>query len=397
MVQKSSVVTILGLKLYERYSGIKLGGSARDLNIIETVFETVFEIRNRFRKFRNFAYFKDIMKHVTIKDVAKRLNVSVSAVSKAFNDKNDIKQETKELILKVGKGMGYHPNPIAKKLIQKKTLNIGVVVPEFINAFFPEVIIGIQDVLIEKGYQVLIVQSNESYETELKNVQSLEENMVDGLIISLSRETKNLKYYQSLISQNYPIVFFNRYNEALPASKVIFDDFKWAFFVTEHLIKQGCKKIYHLSAYQHLLLARNRMRGFKKALTKYKIDYSDSWIIEAGLFVEEGEQIMHQLIEENNIPEAIVCANDKTAFGAMRAIKHHGLKIPEDIAVTGFSETPFVEIVDPPLTSVAQPTYEMGEIAAKLLLKKIENETMTPETVILNGTLNVRASSLRKV
>lgn len=335
------------------------------------------------------------MKHVTIKDVAKKLNVSVSSVSKAFNGRHDIKSETKELILKVGREMGYHPNPIAKKLQQKQTFNIGVVVPEFVNAFFPEVIIGIQDILTEKGYQALIVQSNECFETELKNVQSLEQDMVDGLIISLSRETKNLEYYQSLLRQNYPIVFFNRYNEALPASKVIFDDFKWAFFVTEHLIKQGCKKIYHLSAYQHLLLARDRIKGFKKALQKHKIECSDEWIIEAGLFVEEGEQIMTDLIQNNDIPEAIVCANDKIAFGAMRVIKKAGLKIPDDIAVTGFSETPFVEIVDPPLTSVAQPTYEMGEIAAKLMLRKIENENMTPETVILNGSLNIRKSSIK--
>ena len=291
--------------------------------------------------------------------------------------------------------MGYHPNPIAKKLIQKKTLNIGVVVPEFINAFFPEVIIGIQDVLIKKGYQVLIVQSNECFETELKNVQSLEENMVDGLIISLSRETKNLDYYKSLIDQNYPIVFFNRYNEDLSASKVIFDDFKWSFFVSEHLIKQGCKKIFHFSAYNHLLLARNRIKGFKKALDKYGIKYDKDWIIETGLFVEEGEQVMQGLIEKDNIPDGIVCANDKTAFGAMREIKKNGLSIPTDIAITGFSESPLVELVDPPLTSVIQPTHEMGEIAAKLLLKKIENEHMTPETVILNGTLNVRASSLK--
>jgi DNA-binding LacI/PurR family transcriptional regulator len=336
------------------------------------------------------------MKHVTIKDVARRLNVSVSSVSKAFNNRNDIKKETKELILKIGKEMGYHPNPIAKKLTQKKTLNIGVVVPEFINAFFPQVIIGIQDVLIEKGYQVLIVQSNECFETELKNVHSLEENMVDGLIISLSRETKNLEYYQSLINQKYPIVFFNRYNEALPASKVIFDDYKWSFFINEHLIKQGCKKIFHFAAYEHLLLARNRIRGYKKAMDKYKIPYENDWIIETGLFVEEGDQKMQELIEKGNIPDAISCGNDKTAMGAMRAIKRNGLRIPEDIAITGFSETPFVELIDPPLTSVLQPTYEMGEIAANLLLKQIENESMTPETVILNGTLNIRESSVKK-
>lgn len=336
------------------------------------------------------------MKHITIKDVAKKLNVSVSAVSKAFNDKDDIKKETKELILKVGKELGYHPNPIAKKLSSQKTFNIGVVIPEFINAFFPEVIIGIQDVLIKKGYQVLIMQSNESYEMELKNVMTLEENMVDGLIISLSRETHNIDYYRSLIDQGYPMVFFNRYNDALPASKVIFDDFKWSFFATEHLIKQGLKKIFYLSAYQHLLLARKRIQGYKKAMNKYHLPFEATWVIETGLQFEEGEKITHQIIESGNIPEGIACVNDMVALGAMCAIQKHNLAIPGDIAITGFTETPFAELVYPPLTSVVQPTYEMGEISAKLLLKQIENENMTPQTVILNGILNERTSSLKK-
>jgi LacI family transcriptional regulator len=357
--------------------------------------------RNRFRKPKPFSkicylchYLKTyLMKHVTIKDVAKKLNVSVSSVSKAFNDRNDIKKETKEIILKVGKEMGYHPNPIAKKLSQQKTFNVGVVVPEFINAFFPEVIIGIQDILINKGYQVLIMQSNESYEMELKNVQVLEENMVDGLIISLSGETKNIDYYKSLIDQNYPIVFFNRYNDTLSASKVVFDDYKWSFFVTEHLIKQGYKKIFHLSAHQYILLAKERIRGYKKAMNKYHLPLEPTWIVEAGLTVEEGEMTMQKLIDNNNLPEAITCATDMLALGVVKCCKRNGIKIPDDIALTGFSEIPFAELIDPPLTSVLQPTYEMGEIAAKLLLKQIDNESTIPETVILNGTLNIRQSS----
>jgi LacI family transcriptional regulator len=266
-------------------------------------------------------------------------------------------------------------------------------VPEFINAFFPEVIIGIQDILINKGYQVLIMQSNESYEMELKNVQVLEENMVDGLIISLSGETKNIDYYKSLIDQNYPIVFFNRYNDTLSASKVVFDDYKWSFFVTEHLIKQGYKKIFHLSAHQYILLAKERIRGYKKAMNKYHLPLEPTWIVEAGLTVEEGEMTMQKLIDNNNLPEAITCATDMLALGVVKCCKRNGIKIPDDIALTGFSEIPFAELIDPPLTSVLQPTYEMGEIAAKLLLKQIDNESTIPETVILNGTLNIRQSS----
>ena len=174
------------------------------------------------------------MNYITIKDVAKKLNVSVSTISRAFNDKYDIKKETKELILTTAKEMGYRPNPMAKKLIQKRSFNIGIVVPEFINGFFPEVIIGAQEIFFKKGYQVLIAQSNECFETELKNVETLENNMVDGLLLSISCETKNTEYYQKLIKSGLPIVLFNRVNKNLNASKVLFNDYKWAFFATEH-------------------------------------------------------------------------------------------------------------------------------------------------------------------
>jgi DNA-binding LacI/PurR family transcriptional regulator len=225
-------------------------------------------------------------------------------------------------------------------------------------------------------------------------VKTLEDNMVDGLIISLSRETKNLEYYQGLIRQGYPIVFFNRTSDVLAASKVVFDDFKWSFFATEHLIKQGYKKIFHFAAYRHLSLAQNRMNGYKKAMNKYHLEVDPQWIIETGLYVAEGEKIMQQLIDKSELPEAIFCVNDMTALGVMRAIRQNGLRIPEDIALVGFTETPFCPLVDPPLTSVHQPTYEIGQTAARLLLKQMENESyLVPETVVLNGTLNIRESS----
>jgi DNA-binding LacI/PurR family transcriptional regulator len=299
--------------------------------------------------------------------------------------------------MKAAAEMGYHPNPIAKKLIQQKSYNVGVVVPEFINAFFPEVIIGIQDVLIKKNYQILIMQSNECPETELSNVKTLEDNMVDGLIISLSRESKNMEYYQGLIRQGYPLVFFNRTSDALAASKVVFDDFKWSFFATEHLIRQGYRTIFHLSAYQNLGLAVKRINGYKKAMSKYHLEVDPSWVVETGLYVEEGERVMQRLIDNNEIPEAIFCVNDMTALGAMRVIKKNGLKIPDDVAVVGFTETPYCTLVDPPLTSVHQPTFEIGQTAARLLLKQMESESyLIPETVVLNGTLNIRESS-RKI
>ena len=334
------------------------------------------------------------MKHVTIKDVARQLNVSISTVSRAFNDKYDIRKETRAEILRVAGEMGYRPNPIARKLIQQKTFNVGVVVPEFVNSYFPEVIIGIQEVLIEKGYQVLVMPSNECYTTELKNIKTLEDNMVDGMIISLSREAHNNDYYRHLLEIGYPVVFFNRVDEAIPASKVVFDDYKWAYFATEHLVKQGYRKIYHLSGYQHLSLSRNRIRGYQKALDKFSVPYTEGYIIETGFLMEEGQVVMEKLLVDNNIPDAIFAANDPTAIGAMKAIKKAGLKIPEDIALVGFSESKMADVVDPALTSVSQPTFEIGRITAELLLRQINSEGFAaPQTVMLDGKLNVRESS----
>lgn len=338
----------------------------------------------------------DTMKHITIKDVARKLGVSISTVSRAFNDKYDIRKETRTKILRVAHEMGYRPNPIARKLIQQKTFNVGVVVPEFVNSYFPEVIIGIQEVLLAQGYQVLVMQSSECYTTELKNIQTLEDDMVDGMIISLSSEAHNSDYYIQMVEKGYPVVFFNRVDEGIPASKVVFDDYKWAYFITEHLIKQGYKKIYHLSGYQHLSLTQNRIKGYQKAMDKFALPYTKDHIIETGFQIEEGQAVMEKLLVEGNLPDAIFATNDPVAIGAMKAIKKAGLKIPENVALAGFSESRMADIVDPPLTSVSQPTFEMGRTAAKLLLKQIDTDGFAaPETVVLNGKINTRASSIK--
>jgi LacI family transcriptional regulator len=338
------------------------------------------------------------MKHVTIKDVAKALNVSVSTVSRAFNDKYDIRTETREFILEKAKLMGYHPNPIAKKLLSQRSYIVGVVVPEFINPFFPEVIIGIQDVLLKKGYQVLIMQCNESYQTELENVRSLENNMVDGIILSISQETKNTDYYRKLIEDGFPLVLFNRVSDELPASKVIFDDYKWAFFATEHLIYQNYKKIFHFSGPLSLAIAQNRKKGFIDALKKHRFENPGDRVFETGLMIDDGERMMNKLIDSGNLPDAIITVNDPTAIGAMKSLKKHGLKIPGDVAIVGFTETKTAELLDPPLSSVLQPTFEMGQIAARLLIEQIESKGMyVPQTIVLNGRLNVRESSMKVI
>lgn len=336
------------------------------------------------------------MIYITIKDIAKKLNISIATVSRAFNDKNDIKLDTKNLILETAKEMGYRPNPMAKKLTQKRSLTIGIVVPEFLNSFFPEVIIGAQEILFKKGYQVLITQSNENFETELKNIKALEDSMVDGIIISQLSETKNVEYYQNLINSGFPIVFFNRVCDEITASKILFNDYKWAFFATEHLINQGYKNIYHLKGKESLSLTNDRMRGFVDAHGKHKLFLSKEQIIPTGFNIEDGKRVADQIINSGKIPDAIFASNDPSAIGAMQVFKKRGFVIPKDIAFVGFTESRMGTFIDPPLTSVLQPAKEIGREAARILIEQIENPaTFKPQIIVLNGQLNIRESSVK--
>lgn len=334
------------------------------------------------------------MIYITIKDIAKKLNISIATVSRAFNDKSDIKIETKNLILTTAKEMGYRPNPMAKKLMQKRSLTIGIVVPEFSNSFFPEVIIGAQEILFEKGYQVLITQSNENFETELKNVKTLEDSMVDGIIISQSTETKNVDYYQNLIKTGFPIVFFNRVCNEITSSKVLFNDYKWAFLATEHLINQGYRKIYHLKGKESLSLTNDRMNGFLDAHAKHKLAVTREQIIPTGFTIDDGQRVGNEIINSGKIPEAIFASNDPSAIGAMQVFKKNGYSIPKDIAFVGFTESKMGSIIEPQLTSVLQPAREIGKESARILIEQIENQAnFKTKVTVLNGQLNIRESS----
>lgn len=335
------------------------------------------------------------MKHVTIKHIARKLNVSISTVSRAFNDKYDIRPETRDLILKTAEEMGYFPNPIAKKLSQQKTLNIGVVVPEFINEFYAEIIVAIQEIFIKENYQVLVMQSDNSPEIELNNVKTLIHSMVDGLIIAPTLDGTNMNYYLKQIENECPIVFVNRVREKLNASKVIFDNKKWSYFATDHLIRQGYKKIYHLSAYKGLSVAKERIDGFLKAMKNNKVNEENYKVIETGLLAKEGMHIVEDLIYKQDMPNAFFCANDPVAMGVMKTLKDHHYKIPEDIGVMGFTNTQMAELVTPQLCSVKQPTYEMGKAAAELLLHQIQKEDLSPVTKVFNGKLMIRSTSVR--
>ena len=339
---------------------------------------------------------------VTIKDLAKELKISTSTISRALCDKWDVNPETRKAVLELAEKWNYKPNPISLSLKQSQSMFIGVIVPEFVNSFFSEVIMGIQSVLNPEGYHVLIMQSNESHENELRNMKALEAQMVDGFLISVTQESENTSYFSDLIWNNFPVVFFNRICAELSAPHVVIDDYKWAFAAVEHLIQQGCRRIVHLAGSEDLLIAQKRKNGYMDALRKYGLLVEESLIIDCGIMMEKGIMAAHQILEMEKIPDGIFAVNDPVAIGAMKTLQKNKIRIPEDMAVVGFSESKEAFIVEPNLTSVEQPTFEMGRNAAQLLLEQIKHnvnneDKMLSKSVILDAKLNIRESSLRKM
>ncbi len=328
----------------------------------------------------------------TIKDIAKALNVSIATVSRAINGSHEIHPATRERVLAKAKELRYKPNIQARNLLKKKSNMIGVVVPEFITFFFPEIIIGIQDVVNKMGYQVLVSQSNESSSLESKNVKMLEETMVEGLIISVAKNSRNIDLYQRLINERMPIVFVNRVISELNASQVVIDDRKWAFKVTEHLIKCGYRKIAHLAGNEHLSVTKERVQGYLNALTAYDLPVNENLIMHVGVQQERAKAGIDYLLSLKEKPDAIFAVNDPIAVGCMLELKKRGVKVSDDMAIAGFSESPIGRIME--LTSVFQPTFEIGKRAAGLLLKQIKDYDAPVETITLDAKLNIRNSTL---
>lgn len=338
-------------------------------------------------------------KRVTIKDIARELKISTSTVSRALADKWDVNPDTRKAVMELSEKLNYHPNRMSLSLKNQQSMAIGVIIPEFINAFFPEVIMGIESVLLPKGYLILISQSNESHENEIANIKALENKMVDGFLISVSKDTCKPDFFNELVERNIPVVFFNRMCPDIHSSAVLIDDRKWARIATEHLIKQGCKKIVHLAGPDNLVVSIERKNGYLDALKAHGIPVDESFIIPCGIVMEVGIMSAYKILEMSPRPDGIFAFNDPTAIGAMKTLQKEGLRIPEDIAIVGFSESKMAVIVEPNLTSVEQPTFEIGKAAAEILLQQInseknQHEKKSDRTIILDAKLNIRESSL---
>lgn len=333
--------------------------------------------------------------HITIKDIAKALGISTSTVSRALSDAWDVKRETRDQVLAMAKKLNYHPNLNAKNLQNKRTGTVGIIIPEFVSSFFPRVVMGIQDVLYKENYHMFITQSNESRSQELANLYLLREHMVEGIIISTTNEGGNEDAYKELIDSGISLVFFNRCPKTLVAPKVMIDDCVMAEKAVEHLFDTGRRDIIHLVGPVNLEVSAARAQGFSNALSRNGIS-TEGRCIPAGIFIKDGENAAKRLLSEGRkLPDAIFCFNDPVAIGAMKVLKSAGIRVPQDVAIVGFSEGSMATVVEPQLTTVLQPMQEMGRQAAELLLRELKAvRPQSPKTVCLDATLNIRGSSV---
>lgn len=331
---------------------------------------------------------------VTMKEIAKKLGVSVSTVSRALKDSPELHPDTKKRIVEMAKSMNYQYNLLAQSLRISKSKVLGVIVPELTSHFFSSNISGIQDTAYKRGYNIMICQSNESYEQEKANIKTLVSSQIDGLLISLSRETKNYDHLRELYDREIPFIMFDRVTEEIPVSKVTVDDAHGAYVAVNHLLEQGCRKIAYFSGPEDLYISKKRKEGYIQALKEFGIPERDIKVYITDLTPEMNRKVTLEMLEDKERPDSIFAMIDPLAIDILLVLKEKKIKIPDDIALVGFTNNPTSAVIEPSLTTVSQPGYEMGQIAANHLLDQLDDIVSDePQSFVLLTTLILRNSS----
>lgn len=341
--------------------------------------------------------------NVTLRDIAKALNLSISTISKALNDSHEIGAETKQKILDYAKAHHYSPNRMAKGLKEGKSRSIGVVVCSLDNNVISQMLDGIHKVSTDKAYQIIIMQSKESEQLENACIELLYAGGTDGILISPAYETVNFSYLVSLQKSGLPVVLFDRLVDHIHTHKVGADNFKGAYEATVHLVNNGYKNIAHLSTNTISSIATDRLNGYKQALVESGITFREELLRScnytgATTLNENLEEAIRYYMGLNNKPDAIFTATDQISTRCLVILNKLGYKIPEDIALIGFTNTELAEAMNPPLSTVHQPAFEIGQLAAEKLISLIERKQSDVEfeTVLLPTQVKVRASSKAK-
>jgi len=337
-------------------------------------------------------------KEITIYDIARELNISPATVSRGLNDHSAVNKETKKKIFNMAKEMGYRSNTFASNLRRQRTNTIGVIVPRLNSNFMSSVISGMEKVANDTGYNLIISQSLETAKKEATNAQTMFNSRVDGLLVSLAYDTDNIDHFKDFLKKGIPLIFFDRVFNHKQCTGIIIDNVKAGLDATNHLIEQGCRKIVHITGSLKRNVYADRLKGYKYALADQDLAFDNDLVLETNLSVEAGVAAAEQILEMKPLPDGVFVANDACAVSCMQTLKQAGIAIPQDIAFVGFNNDPLAKVVEPNLTTVNYPGYEMGEAAAQTLINHLigTSNINSTNTIILRSELVIRESSVRQ-
>ena len=331
-------------------------------------------------------------KHVTIKDIARSLCISVSTVSRALTDDKNIRKETRDMVVEEAKRLGYKRNPVAMNLKMGRTNTIGVIVPEMHTPYASQVIGGIQEILYKKNQKVMIAESDENPDRELENLKMMEQFMVDGLIVCLCSYRKNIEMYQQLEEAGMAVVFYDRIPYGMDVSQVLVEVNVDSYFMVEHLIRLGRMRIAYIQGPDDIYNAYQRGLGYREAMEKFRL-FDPSLIVKTGMTFKDGADAIDRLIYNKVDFDSVFAFTDTLAIGAQNRLRALGKRVPEDIFVASFSGTELSTIVSPRITTMEPPLEEMGRKAAELVMEKINNPETENKMIVLKTTMRCREST----
>ena len=334
-------------------------------------------------------------KEVTIYDLARKLNISIATVSRALKDDPVVSKKTKKRIAELAEELGYRSNNFARNLRTRRTNTIGVIVPRLNSYFMSTVIAGMESVANSEGYNLIISQSSESAQKEMASAKTMFNNRVDGLLVSLAYDTDAIPHFEAFVRKNIPLIFFDRVDDHNMCTSVLINNRKAAYEATKHLIAQGRRRIVYITAMPKRNVYVDRLKGYREALEDHQLAYSGDYVLVCNLSQESGAEMAAAILRMNPAPDAVFVANDNCAVGCMVALKQAGIRIPQDISFVGFNNDPVSTVVEPNLTTINYPGYEMGQVAARNLINHLNGATniRSTNTILLRSELVIRESS----
>ncbi|WP_439481399.1 LacI family DNA-binding transcriptional regulator [Cyclobacterium plantarum] len=334
---------------------------------------------------------------ITIHDIALEVGVTASTVSRALNNHPRISATTKKMVLDAAKAINYKPNRIAAALRHGKSKLIGIIVPTINRNFFSSIVRGIEEHANALDYKVMISQFYDDYKKEVATIEALLDARVDGIMVSLGKNTHNFNHFESVLQKGIPLVFFDRTTDKLNVNQVIINDYLSAYQATNHLIEQGYRHIAHFTSHMKIRIYQERLRGYEQALLDNGINFDPRLVVESNMQLDGGQKSTHRLLDNNLGFDAIFSASDYAIVGALQELKRINVKIPQEVGLVGFSNEPFTAFTEPTLSTVDQKAIDMGQSAAALFFEMVNADQRNKPKVkkVLDANLIIRASSKR--